>query len=436
MSVMTTAEKASYDALVSGAAQAVKKDGTVAFTAAQPGVTATAAASLTIRSDVDQAIVSVSAATTAALPAYTIISGTLAGGDAVIEASANGAFPSLDAFVTIAAAASGEPVSSRFLLQNGASTVDNGVWCLTVQGSGGTKWRAAMYTGLNTAAKIVGSQIRVQNGQQSGGGLYMYKAVAAITVGTTALFWKRVDARMGPNEGIRWYDTMVDANTPVNATTIGPSGWRFIASGSGSAIVTTTANTATLVGAFTISSGTTTTGFGGLESSFIGGTADGGWTMVPGVNVDYEFEARIAAPVLSTGAQEFAINCGFSKQRATSQKTPADGILFVYDRTSGTSALNWLAVCSTSSTATTVDTGVVVTAAQYYRLKIVHDAGDSTVRFYIDGALVASISTNVPTGVVLGGLVDGLKNVGITTTSMLGCDWIGLDVFYPQRLAA
>lgn len=56
MSVMTTTEKAGYDALVSGAAQALKKDGSVALTADQPmgahaltGLRATAAAGESVR---------------------------------------------------------------------------------------------------------------------------------------------------------------------------------------------------------------------------------------------------------------------------------------------------------------------------------------------------------------------------------------------------
>lgn len=150
---MSGTDKANLDALASGSAQAVLKNGTVAFTAVQSGVVPTAAANLVTRSYSDHGIIVVAAITNAALPAYTLTPGAAGVGD-VITASANGAFPTLGdgATVTVGGANGGD----LFLLHHGAAASDNRIWKLTAQGSAGATWSATAYDGCDTAAKITG----------------------------------------------------------------------------------------------------------------------------------------------------------------------------------------------------------------------------------------------------------------------------------------
>lgn len=386
-----------------------------------------AADNFATRNFVDQQIVSVAAVTTVALPAYTYANGT-AGVGATMTANANGAFPSLDNQALIA----NDPVSGPFLHHNGASNADNGVYMLTTQGSGGTAWVATRYTGLDTAAKIPGSKIRVRFGNQSGGGEYIYKATATITMGTTSLFWRRTDANMGPNEGFRYFDDMATSVVPTANTAIpGPGSLQYVAVGT-SAAATAAANnsTAGVVGEWTFVTGTTATAEVGVADSTTG--TNGGGVLLD-ANTDIDVEVRFASTTLSVLNQDYVLNIGLAKQLAASQTTPADGILFVYDRLNR--GANLFAVCSSGGTPTAVDTGITYTATQRYRGTIIRDAGDANVRFYLDGALVATISTNVPTGPVgLHGMC--YKSTGTTSIAALSLDWFKKFIFLPRRRAA
>lgn len=421
--------------------EAVVTAGTHAFTAAQSGVTAGAAANLTIRNDVDLVTVAVAACTTAALPAYTVSGGSAAG--STLTANANGAFPTLDAGVSVVAAASGEPISARFLLHNGASSVDNGVYVLTQQGSGGTPWVAVRYSGLDTAAKIPGSKVRVQAGAQSGGGEYCYLAKTAITMGTTRIFYKRIDNRGTSNECFRtFYDFATPAVQAV-ANTNAPlcDGIAAIAIGTGTSTQPAGLNSsANIRGVMSCTSGTTTTGFAGAEGGWTAASTqpDGGDCFVPTQNTGFVLEGRIALVQLSTAAQEFSVQFGFAKQRNAGQKIAADFIGFVYDRTSVTTTTNWIVVASSggTTTGTIADSGVAATAGNFNRLRIEKDAGDTNVRFYIDGTLIATYSTNIPTAQLLSMMCIGFKNAGTTSTNMHYIDWISYELDIPERRAA
>lgn len=404
--------------------------------------TPTAATSALRRSDVDAVIVAVTGCTTVALPAYTASGGP--GTGFTLTANANGAFPTLDASAVITAAASGEPLSARFLLHNGASSTDNGVYVLTQQGSAGTPWIAVRYTGLDTAAKIAGSKVRVMAGAQSGGGEYAYLAKAAITMGTTRIFYKRIDERVGPNEGFRAFNdfatpsvqTLSNANAPLG------DGMAGIAIGTGTSTQAASLNSSFNVrGVISSTSGTTTTGFAGIEGGWTAASTqpDGGDCFVPTQNTGFMLEVRAGLVAASTAAQEFSVQIGFAKQRNAGQKIAADFIGFVYDRTSAVSTTNWIVVCSSGgvTTSTIIDSGIACgTAGSMNRLRMEKDAGDTNIRFYIDGSLIATFNTNVPTAQLLALMCIGFKNAGTTSTNMHYTDWIDYEVDFPERRAA
>ena len=89
---------------------------------------------------------------------------------------------------------------------------------------------------------------------------------------------------------------------------------------------------------------------------------------------------------------------------------------FVGFRFSSDVDTNYMAVCQTDGThQTLVDTGVVASATAVHIFKIIPTVSGTQVTFYIDGVLVATISTNVPsTSVAMGNLIcgDDINNVG------------------------
>ncbi len=422
MSVMTTAEKASYDALVSGAAQAVKKDGSVAFTVAQSGVAPTSGANFTTRDYVDSGVVTIQAVTAAALPAYTITSGSVAAGTAVFTANANGAFPTLDASAVVTASAS-EAVSSRFLLSQGASNLDNCVLTLTTQGSAGTAWVASMYSGLNTSAKIVGSKLRVIAGEQCAGAEYVHLYEGTFTLGTTPYYPHRVDARMGLNEGFVISDTM---HGQIYSVTV-PDGMGFVFSPSGNATAAQL-NTAGIFGEVQISTGTGAANFAHMI----------GPTVAIAGNVDIDVAGVFQVPTLSTAAQEFITNCGCFA--AVSGGVITNGFSLVYDRLNKGVNLWAKTVSAGTSTATFTDTGIVVTAGRRYRWRIIRRAGDTAARFYVGSsadtfALVATHSANHPTADCRPQM-GFAKVAGTTSVTAIAISSQFCDMQFPTRIAA
>jgi len=72
--------------------------------------------------------------------------------------------------------------------------------------------------------------------------------------------------------------------------------------------------------------------------------------------------------------------------------TPGHAIHFKYDSATDT---NWQCQTYNFSSATTTNSGVAVVANTWYRFEVTYDG--TTVRFYINGTLVASHTTNIPT---------------------------------------
>jgi len=106
-----------------------------------------------------------------------------------------------------------------------------------------------------------------------------------------------------------------------------------------------------------------------------------------------------------------------------------DGVYFAIER--GTNATNILAVCR-STTATIEDTGVTIASivGTYARFRIEKDAGTGTVRFYINGTLVATITTNIPATVSTGYAYAIEKQLGATSR------YTRMDYVYYKRTFA
>lgn len=171
-------------------------------------------------------------------------------------------------------------------------------------------------------------------------------------------------------------------------------------SGAGAAGGTGISSSQNHPGVARIAAGTTTTGRGGIRTAQNLPTGGG--------EVAVEWVVQVEA--LSTAVEEFAVLVGLPN--ALSSLTPT-GVYFTYQR--GTS-LNWLANTNDGSP-TQSDTGVPVSTG-WVRLGIRVNVGATSVGFYIDGTLVATIATTVPTtsALALGAAIT--KSAGTTSRNL------------------
>jgi hypothetical protein len=141
------------------------------------------------------------------------------------------------------------------------------------------------------------------------------------------------------------------------------------------------------------------------------------------------FYARAAVPTLSTGSETFSIRHGFF-DTLTGEST--DAVMFRY--THSVNGGKWEAVCRSNNVETAADTGVTVAAgiaaADFETFEITVNAGATSVEFKIDGAVVATITTNIPSGAgrFVGHGCLGLKSAGTTSTQMLAVDLVEISV--------
>jgi hypothetical protein len=94
-----------------------------------------------------------------------------------------------------------------------------------------------------------------------------------------------------------------------------------------------------------------------------------------------------------------------------------------YVRYSAADGPNWQAVCANGGSRTVVDTGVAVNIV-FHRFRITSDGG-GIARFYIDSNLVATITTNLPSGNRYSPCV-GIRKTGGTTERKAAVDYFAL----------
>ena len=122
-------------------------------------------------------------------------------------------------------------------------------------------------------------------------------------------------------------------------------------------------------------------------------------TMLLGNSAPAHFKARVRQRVLSEGVNaRWVQRMGFSDGNSSLSGEPTDGVYFRYSDT--LAAGNWQAVCRNNGveTGSVVDTGVAVAIDTTYILDIVVNAAGTSAEFRINGTLVATITTNIPTG--------------------------------------
>lgn len=135
----------------------------------------------------------------------------------------------------------------------------------------------------------------------------------------------------------------------------------------------------------------------------------------------YRFGTRIAIEQLSTILDTFTVYIGF--QDTSASGNPTNGAFFRY--TNGTNGGRWEAVTNkTGGTLTAIDTGVAADVL-YSIFEIEIAADGASVKFYINGALVATATTNIPVAASNQTFGYGWKiekSLGITQMN-LSADW-------------
>lgn len=144
------------------------------------------------------------------------------------------------------------------------------------------------------------------------------------------------------------------------------------------------------------------------------------------------YETQVSIPALSTSTQRFQLVCGlFLSYGGLSQDK---GVYFLYDEggISGSpfSAASYWQTCTAngaaSKTANTSLTQVTVAANTWAKLRIYLDYVSGTAAFYINGTLVSTHNTNLPSGTALTFGVGLFKSTG-TSSRTVTLDYVSLQ---------
>lgn len=102
--------------------------------------------------------------------------------------------------------------------------------------------------------------------------------------------------------------------------------------------------------------------------------------------------AVISVDTLSTVTDEYFCEVGLTDESQTSNKS-LDGMWLRYDRL--TDGANWQVMNGNGTTATKTDSGIPVVASTNYHFYALVNSANSSVKLYIDGALIATHTTNI-----------------------------------------
>lgn len=173
-------------------------------------------------------------------------------------------------------------------------------------------------------------------------------------------------------------------------------------------------------GIVAVSTGTTTTGRCGLMATQ---GLTGGHVMLYTGGVRFGITQQVNG--LSTGTDRYTVRCGLG---LTNTGDGTDAVWFRY--TDNVNSGKWQAVTRESSNETAVDTGVAPITDPWQTLEFVVADDASEIEFFIDGASVATISTNLPSDVGLSFVpANIIKSAGTQARSVsIDAYWYGFDI--------
>lgn len=159
----------------------------------------------------------------------------------------------------------------------------------------------------------------------------------------------------------------------------------------------------------------------GIHRGNTGSTATGWFSfragqsgaVLPGGNCFWEFAGSVRIPTLASGTEDFDICAGFSSATAGTLGL-TDGAYFLYD----IAIAQWVARCINANAITNVNTGITVVANQFYDLKVEINPGATEAKFFINEALAATISTNIPNNRPVAPIFQIIKSLGTISRSL------------------
>lgn len=227
-------------------------------------------------------------------------------------------------------------------------------------------------TGTSGAATLVGSTLNIP--QYSGGTSQTLLQKAAL--------------------GYEYYNDFL--STPTLTGTSDGVGYIFFFSGTSSSIIASTApgiRASNQHGFIRPTTGTQITGYAG----FYGGAGGNQFLLGGGAMT---FTTSVLFNTLSTPTERYRVTIGYGDQATNAAEV--NGIFFTYDEgatANGTTAsANWQCVTTVGSVRTLTTTTTAVSTAAWQKLDIEINAGGTSVTFYIDDVLVATHTTNIPSG--------------------------------------
>lgn len=199
---------------------------------------------------------------------------------------------------------------------------------------------------------------------------------------------------------------------------IAPLAWSASASGTGSARSIATAFNAAenTVGMIVCATGTTNTGrasnFDGDESLWFGN----GWTWM--------LETRFCVETLADATNDYAVYVGFCDNNLNASE-PNDGAYFKYVRSTST---NWQVTTASNGVRTNTTTTVAPVGLIMQVLRIDVNEAANSVEFRIDGTLVATHTTNIPSASARStGIGQKIVKTAGTTNRNMYVDYIWLQ---------
>jgi hypothetical protein len=222
---------------------------------------------------------------------------------------------------------------------------------------------------------------------------------------TAGLYGQMIERNTGTTT--RWYYPLNPRSgfaLRTDGNTVGD--YTALQAGTGAATSFTVASTTTRFGIASSTTGTTATGRAGLGSAAV--------TQVVFGQGYCEFETAVRIPTLSTVTETFVVQAGWGDSLTAAS---VDSVEFQY---TNAPSLTWNCVTRSNNVETRTAVGANVAANTWYILKIEVNAAGTEAKFYLNDALVATHTTNIPTGTAraTGALVQIRKTLGITARTL------------------
>ena len=175
----------------------------------------------------------------------------------------------------------------------------------------------------------------------------------------------------------------------------------------------------------------------GFANGALGTTATGraGWMSVSAIALHPRtgallFKTRMSLRTLSDATvANYTICVGMVD---TPSGVIANGIYFRYNH--AVNGGRWQAVCRIAGVETMVDTTIAAAISSMQTFEILGNAAGTEYTFYISGALVATITTNLPAiGTGLGWGIRAVRTVGTAATNCWLADYLLLEQTFASR---